>query len=44
MAANKSKPRGLYYSDKETRNRVARSGGVARAQKYAQMRARQQAH
>jgi hypothetical protein len=44
MAASKSKPRGLYYADKDTRKRVAKSGGDARARKYAQMRERQQAH
>lgn len=31
----KSKPRGLYYADQETRNRVAKLGGQARAEKYA---------
>ncbi len=41
--SQKSKPRGLYYADDETRKRVARSGGRARAEKYAQNRARQNA-
>jgi len=29
----KQRPRGLYYADKETRKRVAQSGGLAKAKK-----------
>ncbi len=43
MPAAKSKPRGLYYADDETRKRVARTGGKARAAKFAENKARQNA-
>lgn len=43
MASGRSKPRGLYYADEETRKRVASKGGRARAQAIAQNKARQNA-
>ncbi len=41
MTTSRSKPRGLYYADETTRQRVARSGGKARAEKIAKMKASQ---